>query len=86
VRTFFGQEGWSSSNADVQISDFLTFMVCPHGQTGRVEPVQTFFVQGGVESVFRDFVRPLAAPSVDLPEKNKEKHFLAYLSDLFATK
>jgi len=29
-------------------SDFLKFMVCPHGQEGReIQPVRTFFGQGG---------------------------------------
>jgi len=32
----------------VKTSDFLKFMVCPHGQGGGgVEPVQTFCGQGG---------------------------------------
>jgi len=28
-------------------SDFLKFMVCPHGQEGRGEPMRTFFGQEG---------------------------------------
>jgi len=52
------------SDADVLIffaqktSDFSKFMVCPHGQGGiGVEPVRTFCGQGGMGSIFCDFVR-----------------------------
>jgi len=38
VRTFMVQK----------TSDFSKFMVCPHGQGGKgVEPMQTFYGQGG---------------------------------------
>jgi len=38
----------TSALFDAKTFDFSKFMVCPHGQGGRgVEPVRTFFGQGG---------------------------------------
>jgi len=40
-----------------KVSGFSKFMVCLHGQGGKVEPVRTFFGLVEKGSIFRDFVR-----------------------------
>jgi len=57
-------------------SDFSKFIVCPHGQRGReVEPVRTFFGQGGREINFLRFCENVLYGRRTsykwFPEKNK---------------
>jgi len=49
---------WMSAIFEAKTSDFLKFLLCPHGQRGRgLRQCGHFLDKGEGRSIFRDFVR-----------------------------